>query len=558
MAEKNVVIDGKYEILKKVGEGGMSTVYLAIDTRLNKQWAIKEIKKIDDSKRDEIVINSLLAEANLIKRLDHPALPRIVDIIDNEITIFIVMDYIEGESLDKILNEYGAQSEDIVIGWAKQLCDVLSYLHEQKPPIIYRDMKPANIMIKPEGNVKIIDFGIAREYNEQSLADTTVLGTRGYAPPEQYSGQTDTRSDIYALGMTLHHVLTGIDPRASEGYAPVRMWNPEISEGMESIIDKCVQPAAEYRYQNCQDLLYDLEHPELITRDYKRKQKRKVHLFTAACVVFGFCLLVGIICNVCAMRLNTGSYDMLVATSTASSLEDKILNYKSAIDIYPQKPDAYYKILEAYEDEGEFGKKENDVFLAIYNINQDMLNPKDVGVLELRYKIGMMYFNYYTEENHYSFSTRVQKAYTFFEENHQSNREFPHQEISDCYYQICGFYKKYILNTTTIEEVSKENYDNLIKKINSTIGSMNKSSPYDQLMLYNSVLMLLYDQRNSMTQVDVEEEDVVTLLETVYKKTRNLTVQKEQSKQLQNEILENYEEYMEAIKRSYINAKQRQ
>ncbi len=558
MAEKNVVIGGKYEILKKVGEGGMSTVYLAIDTRLNKQWAIKEIKKIDDSKRDEIVINSLLAEANLIKRLDHPALPRIVDIIDNEITIFIVMDYIEGESLDKILNEYGAQSEDIVIGWAKQLCDVLSYLHEQKPPIIYRDMKPANIMIKPEGNVKIIDFGIAREYNEQSLADTTVLGTRGYAPPEQYSGQTDTRSDIYALGMTLHHVLTGIDPRASEGYAPVRMWNPEISEGMESIIDKCVQPVAEYRYQNCQDLLYDLEHPELITKDYKRKQKRKVHLFTAACVVFGFCLLVGIICNVCAMRLNTGSYDMLVATSTASSLEDKILNYKSAIDIYPQKPDAYYKILEAYEDEGEFGKKENDVFLAIYNINQDMLNPKDVGVLELRYKIGMMYFNYYTEENHYSFSTRVQKAYTFFEENHQSNREFPHQEISDCYYQICGFYKKYILNTTTIEEVSKENYDNLIKKINSTIGSMNKSSPYDQLMLYNSVLMLLYDQRNSMTQVDVEEEDVVTLLETVYKKTRNLTVQKEQSKQLQNEILENYEEYMEAIKRSYINAKQRQ
>ena len=99
-------------------------------------------------------------------------------------------------------------------GWAMQLCDALSYLHSQNPPIIYRDMKPANVMLKPEGNIKIIDFGIAREYKEQNLADTTVLGTKGYAPPEQYSGQTDPRSDIFALGMTMHHLLTGMDPRS--------------------------------------------------------------------------------------------------------------------------------------------------------------------------------------------------------------------------------------------------------------------------------------------------------------------------------------------------------
>lgn len=213
MAEIGSVIDGKYEILTEIGHGGMSVVYLAMDTHLNKQWAVKEIKKKGSGKNDEIVVNSLLAEANMMKRLDHPSLPRIVDIIDNGITIYVVMDYIEGESLDKILAEYGAQPEELVIGWAKQLCDALSYLHSQKPPIIYRDMKPANVMLKPEGNIKIIDFGIAREYKEQSLADTTVLGTKGYAPPEQYSGQTDARSDIYALGMTMHHLLTGIDPR---------------------------------------------------------------------------------------------------------------------------------------------------------------------------------------------------------------------------------------------------------------------------------------------------------------------------------------------------------
>ena len=154
MAEIGSVIDGKYEILREIGHGGMSVVYLAMDTHLNKQWAVKEIKKKGSGKNDEIIVNSLLAEANLMKRLDHAALPRIVDIIDNGVTIYVVMDYIEGESLDKILNEYGAQPEELVIGWAMQLCDALAYLHAQKPPIIYRDMKPANIMLKPEGNIK--------------------------------------------------------------------------------------------------------------------------------------------------------------------------------------------------------------------------------------------------------------------------------------------------------------------------------------------------------------------------------------------------------------------
>ena len=204
MTQNGTVIDNKYEILKMIGKGGMSVVYLAMDKRLNKQWAVKEIKKESNGKNNEVIVQSLLAEANLMKRLDHPSLPRIVDIIDNGKTIYVVMDYIEGEPLDKILNEYGAQPQELVIEWAKQLCDVLDYLHSQSPPIIYRDMKPANIMLKPEGNLKVIDFGIAREYKELNLADTVSLGTKGYAAPEQFGGkgQTDARTDIYCLGVT--------------------------------------------------------------------------------------------------------------------------------------------------------------------------------------------------------------------------------------------------------------------------------------------------------------------------------------------------------------------
>ena len=257
------IVGGKYEILKVIGKGGMSVVYLAMDKNLNKQWAVKEVKRVANDAKNDVVVNSLLAEANLMKKLDHPNLPRIVDIIETGETLFVVMDYIEGESLEKIVQLYGPQPEEVVIDWAKQLCMVLGYLHNQNPPIIYRDMKPANVMLKPEGTLKVIDFGIAREYKIDSLKDTTNLGTRGYAAPEQYEGkgQTDQRTDIYCLGVTLHHLLTGKYP---EEYPyeliPITEFNPMLSGGLERIIMNCTQRNPENRYQSCDELLYDLEH----------------------------------------------------------------------------------------------------------------------------------------------------------------------------------------------------------------------------------------------------------------------------------------------------------
>lgn len=561
MAEIGTVIEDKYEILREIGRGGMSVVYLAMDTRLNKQWAVKEIRKQGNGKKDEIVINSLMAEANLMKRLDHPALPRIVDIIDNGSTIFVVMDYIEGESLDKILKADGVQAEDMVITWAKQLCDALSYLHNQTPPIIYRDMKPANVMLKPEGNVKIIDFGIAREYKEQNLADTTVLGTKGYAPPEQYSGQTDARSDIFALGMTMHHLLTGIDPMAGGGYAPVRMWNPELSEGIELIIDRCVQPAAENRYQNCRDLLYDLEHPELITKSYKKKQKRKLKIFAATAFLAAICLLSGLVCAKVSANINNNSYDVLLSTSTASSLEEKVGKYKEAISIYPERTDGYIKMLEAYEDEGRFGKNENDEFLALYNANKDTFNRTDADVAELNYKIGMMYFNYYTEkEGEDRFSTRVQKAYPFLEDNYENDAvsgTFAGKSLSDSYYQICSFYKRYILNSTIVEEASQDDYEALLETVREALGDVSGTGAYDQLSMYHSIFLLLYDQREQMAQVNVAQEDILEIFDRVHASASALTVQKEQSQKLKQTIMDKYEQYRKEIVTRYVNMAER-
>lgn len=260
MADIGTIIDDKYELIKCINKGGMSAVYLAINKRLGNRWVVKETHKTTDSNSD-IYTNSLIAEANVMKDFDHPAFPRIVDIIEDDSSIYLVMDYIEGSTLEEVLKNDGPQDEDKVIDWALQICDALTYLHTQDPPIIYRDMKPSNVILKPDGKVKIIDFGVVRVFNPNKTNDTIALGTMGFAPPEQYSGQTDARSDIYALGMTMIYLLTGQNPCSDPFLCKsVRELNDTMSDDICKVIDKCIALNPEKRYQDCFELVKDLEN----------------------------------------------------------------------------------------------------------------------------------------------------------------------------------------------------------------------------------------------------------------------------------------------------------
>lgn len=546
MTEIGSVIDGKYEILKEIGRGGMSIVYLAMDKRLNKQWAVKEIRKKGSGKNDEIVVNSLLAEANLMKKLDHPALPRIVDIIDNGVTIYVVMDYIEGESLDKILNEYGAQPEERVVGWAKQLSDALSYLHSQKPPIIYRDMKPANVMLKPEGNIKIIDFGIAREYKEQNLADTTVLGTKGYAPPEQYSGQTDARSDIFALGMTMHHLLTGVDPRSGESYAPVRQWNPELSEGIEIIIDRCVEPAAENRYQSCSDLLYDLEHPELITKGFKKKQKRKLISFlvsTGLCVVM---LITGTILNLSATYVNNQDYDANIESSDP-------MKYFAAVDIYPSRVDAYNMLIEYYKNHDAENAEITKVGNTI-EANANNLDSANSDVADMYYDMGKLYFSDYDG----SFKSRAVSAQNFFKLATESNVNFEKKPIAECYYSICNF----MTNQSTTSEHSIDDFNALFDEIQSAMNTVDSATDneanYDKISLYYVAMLLINDQAEYMAGVGFDRQTALNLMEDLNQKANGITSTLSYVNDLKDEINSSYITFITNINIKYNEVEKRQ
>ncbi len=335
------VIDGKYKILNVIGQGGMSVVYLAMNEKANKFWAVKEIGKLD-CRRYALDRKEL----EMMKGLRHPSIPSIVDVIDGRERLLIVMDYVEGRSLDVLLQEQGAQPQEKVLEWAKQLCRALAYLHGRNPPVIYRDLKPANVILRPDGTVALIDFGAAREYKVQSLKDTVSLGTRGYAAPEQYeeTGQSDARTDIYCLGVMLFQLLTGESPYRLR---PLRECRPSLSAGLEAILIKCTQIRKEERYQSCLELLYALEHYQEQDASFRNRQRKRLRVFTAW--LCGALLLWGSACVFRGMELHAraSSYEScLLAARNSVEKEEELANYERAASLNPFREEAWRELLE--------------------------------------------------------------------------------------------------------------------------------------------------------------------------------------------------------------------
>jgi serine/threonine-protein kinase len=241
----------RYYITRIIKEGGQGAVYETIGDD-GKVYAVKEmLDRFTNPKERQEALDRFEHEANLLKRLRHDRIPRIYADFKDEGRQYLAMDFVRGEDLEEVIKRQRTIPEEQALKWADQICDVLDYLHNQKPePIIFRDMKPSNIMVEPDGGVKLIDFGIAKVF--QHAQRGTQIGTPGYAPPEQYQGLATPASDIYALAATLHHMLTGRDPRDEPPFSfpPVYGLKPTISKRTSDALQKALQMNPEDRYQS--------------------------------------------------------------------------------------------------------------------------------------------------------------------------------------------------------------------------------------------------------------------------------------------------------------------
>ena len=405
MLEIGSIVDEKYKVLNVLGKGGTSVVYLVMNEKVNKQWAIKEIVK-DDFRDFEIDKK----EIAMMKKLKHSHLPSIVDVIEKGSTLLIVMDYIEGRSLDDIWMEQGAQPMEQVVVWAQQLCDVLIYLHSQNPPIIYRDMKPGNVMLKPDGNLMLIDFGAAREFKIQNLKDTISLGTRGYAAPEQYreNNQSDARTDLYCLGVMLFQLLTGESPHE---LCPIRTLKPELSSGLEKIILKCTQVKKEDRYQSAEELLYAIEHYWEYDEEYRKRKKQQLLKFMVPMIMTIVLAIGTVVFGFLENFTRKNNYEeYLKNAAIAGETHEKIEHYVKAINLNPQRPEAYEGILKnCILEDGKMTREESRQLKSILNAygngkqtNESVFRSHSKAYGKFAYDVGIAYFYRFEDQTNKS------------------------------------------------------------------------------------------------------------------------------------------------------------
>ena len=524
----NEIIDSKYEILKLLNTGGMnSAIYLALDKKLNRQWAIKKVRKSSSQ-----TTSMLMAEASIMKNLDHPMLPRIVGIEEDPKFFYIIMDFVQGENLKTVVASSGPQAQDTVVSWGVKLCDVLTYLHGKG--IVYRDMKPAKIMLSPDGNIKLIDFGIAREYKENASEDTTALGTEGYAAPEQYEGkgQTDARTDVYGMGITLFQLLTGVNPSSyQENIFSIRLQNPNLSSGLDKIILKCTNKDPKKRYQSTEELKKALLNYRKLDDKFLKKQKKVIKKF--------FTLLgLSTLCFVIAGGSFIGSYFQKNNRYSAllSGVPSKA-NIIKAIDVKPSETAGYVALLNYYGK--EIDQNELSEFSHIYGEHrEDIADIEDVSMIA-----GEKILGSYSEK---SIRAKLVAGEPYF---NAASKKYSSAKI---YVSMAEFYRAYIMqdDSAIVKEPSKKDYEKLLRGMSDILKENEKLDSDDKhsIMLASDqlILGLLSENADSMREQKISKSDLTSIVSSVEKNLDSV-----------NTRVKVLKEKKEAVKASIVTAKEK-
>lgn len=527
----NIAIDEKYQLLEEIHKGNNSNVYSAKDRKLGSYWAIKKIPKHNSA------ASTLMAEAEILTRLNHPALPRIRDIEEDENYFYIIMDLVQGENLRTYLKLQHPIPQNLVVSWGIKLCDVLSYLHANK--IIYRDMKPSNIMMSKESkyNIKLIDFGIARVVKNPNEEDTTALGSFGYAAPEQYGddAKTDERTDVYGLGVTLFQLLTGINPKRYERdeFNP-RLERTDLSSGLSRVILKATNKNPDKRYQSAKEFKYALQHYQEYDNEYlelKRLTIRKMMMFVVVSVV-SF-VLSGALFLGDAMEINK-RYDALTAETQDSE------SLKQAIDLKPEDEKAYTVLLSSYGDTLE--SSEFSEYAHILSESSEELSEQDRNDVFMNFgeKILTSY-----EEN--TLRARLKTASPYFKAIKKTkDTQFKRYKAAEAYSNMSDFYDKFVMqdDSEIIHEASEEDFENLLNEIKTTLKIAKSYRGSEQKNLYLTAgklaVSLIAEEADGLYEQNIPEDNVLTIIHEIETETNsissNANVLKEKKQDLQKSI----------------------
>lgn len=388
-----MVLEGKYRILKALGKGAEGSVWLAVHVQTEQLWAVKEIpRKVDGREFHEL---------EMMKKLQHPSLPKVLDVLETEAYLYLIMEYIRGYTLEEIKQKKGRLTPRQVLEVGEQLSDALTYLHGRKQPVFHLDIKPANIIQKKDGRLVLVDFGAARKDRTESEAERR--GTDGFAAPEQYDleASLDGRADIFGLGATMYYLISGVK------YS-LPLWKsrvPGCPEYLNTMIRTCLQKSPEKRYQNSKQLQGELA-----------RQKKKIQRGRWRCKFWTALLMVILAMGAAVRELpaefaahmeENWNYEKLLEEALCVSGEKSLEYYRQALFLEPSRREAYLQYLDSADNDGVFSQEEEEALrVMIYTIPlgqtetyEEILAKNSASYGEVAYQIGMTYWFYYKSED---------------------------------------------------------------------------------------------------------------------------------------------------------------
>lgn len=550
----NDLVLNKYRIERLVsGAGtnrrGMSNLYKVVDINLGSFWAVKEIIKNSDG-TISLEQSALIREAQIMRKLNHPSIPRIVSIDDLSDRVLIVMDWVDGRSVGEWLRSKGDLGVQRSLTIIKMVCNVLSYLHNRPTPILYRDMKPENIMYDPATKrVMLLDFGISEEVTPGKIIKDRG-GTLGYADPMSLAPSKkskangakdryfDLRSDIYSLGWTMFHIFTGVSPYAYQtgkkdkglkATRDIREFSKSLSPALAEIIIKATELDPKDRYQSIEEMIIALEDIDKVDKGLYSKLRFKINTVIALGAV-GFLTAVGSIAPYMAYKSSLRyEYQTLVSNATKSG---KVSDFEKVIVYDPKSIDPYFGLLDAIKSDGVFTKDEETTLLDLVNPNLPVIE-KSGRYKEFAFEIGRLYWLYYEGDNGQETSSRWFKDSSGY------------SELADLYYSIGSF-------PSEIVKAANEGSDTgMYKKQFDSLNSVNGQSNLVNLQVAKAKVYLISTYPSRLKSDGVSYEDLLNSLKDSENLSKDLSSEDGRLGQLAKELGSELDQANKSLEEAY-------